>query len=258
MQLACGQLDIAWLDKPANYHRANELVASARLAPGTLLLLPEMFATGFTMDAAAAAEPADGPTARFLAELAREHKLYVQAGVVVAGAAGGKPRNEAMVFDPGGRLIARYAKLHLFSYAREDQFYAPGDAAVVYPVGEAVAAPAICYDLRFPELFRAAARRGAELLAVIACWPTAREEHWLALLRARAIENQCYVAAANRCGNEPSGLSYSGRSQIIDPWGRIVADAGGGEGVIRADVDLALLREYREKFPAIGDMRPDL
>src|SRR5574340_880531 len=146
MHLACCQLDIAWLDKQANYRRVSELVAAARLAPGTLLLLPEMFATGFTMDTAAAAEPADGPTARFLAELAGKHKLYVQGGMVVAGAAGGKPRNEALVFDPGGRLLARYAKLHLFSYARENEFYTPGEAPLVYELGDALAAPGICYD----------------------------------------------------------------------------------------------------------------
>ena len=116
-------------------------------------------------------------------------------------------------------------------------------------------APATCYDLRFPELFRKAVARGAEVLTIIACWPAARQEHWLTLLRARAIENQCYVAGVNRIGSDPSGLAYSGRSQIIDPRGAVLADGLDGEGPIRAEANLAELRRYRRDFPALEDIR---
>jgi omega-amidase len=257
MRLACCQFDIAWEDKPANYRRAAALAGDAALPPGTLLLLPEMFATGFTMNAAQAAEPVDGPTADFLSELARRHRIFVQAGIVVREPAAARPRNEALVFDPEGRLFARYGKMHLFTLAGEPAHYLAGTAAVVFRWQEAVVAPAICYDLRFPELFRRAVQRQAQVLSIIACWPLPREEHWLALLRARAIENQCFVAAANRCGLDPSGLSYGGRSQIIDPRGVVLADGGKQESVIQVEIDLADQARYRSEFPALNDMRLD-
>jgi predicted amidohydrolase len=115
--------------------------------------------------------------------------------------------------------------------------------------------PAVCYDLRFPELFRRAAGGGAELLAVIANWPVAREGHWATLLAARAIENQAYVAGCNRVGADGNGLVHSGRSRIVDPRGEVLADAGGEETIIRAKVDVDALREYRRKLPFLADMR---
>ena len=255
MNIACCQLDIAWVDKPVNYRRVEAMVAGAAIPQGTLLLLPEMFATGFTMSAEAVAEPDDGPTAQFLSGLARRNGIYVQAGLVIAGGDAGRPQNVAAIFDPSGQRVAQYAKIHLFSYAGEPASYRPGDAPLVVPVQEAILAPVICYDLRFPELFRAVVQLGAELITVIACWPEARQSHWLALLQARAIENQCYVAAVNRCGREPFGLTYSGRSQIIDPRGEVLADAGTGETVIQASADFDGLRAYRASFPALGDIR---
>jgi predicted amidohydrolase len=256
MNLACCQLDIAWEDKAANYRRAEDLVGAADLAPGTLLLLPEMFATGFTMNAGQVAEPPDGPTARFAAALARRHAIYVVAGAVVRGQGEDRPRNEALAFDPAGQTLGRYAKIHLFSFAGEDRHYAPGNGLLRFAWEGTTVALSICYDLRFPELYRAAALSGAEVLAVIACWPAAREEHWLALLRARAIENQCYVAAVNRVGREPSGLAYSGRSLIIGPRGNLLGDAANAETVIQAPADLDALRRYRREFPALDDARP--
>ncbi len=255
MDVACCQFDIAWEDKPANYERVESLAAAARLAPGTLLLLPEMFATGFTMRAEAVAEPIDGPTARFLSDLARRRAIFLQAGVVLLTDGDSRPHNEALVFGPDGRLLARYAKMHLFSYDGEPAHYAPGQSPTMFPWQEVQVAPAICYDLRLPELFRTAAARGADMIAVIACWPAPREEHWLALLRARAIENQCYVAAVNRCGKDPSGLAYAGRSQILDPRGAILSDAGNGEGIIRVVVDMDEQRRYRREFSALADVR---
>jgi predicted amidohydrolase len=214
-----------------------------------------MFATGFAMDAESVAEPLDGPTARFLSDLARRRKIFVQAGIVIRDPNAPRPRNETLVFAPDGELRARYAKLHLFSFAHEPEHYAAGTADTAFAWQETTVAPSICYDLRFPELFRQATARGAEVLTVTACWPAAREEHWRVLLRARAIENQCYVAAVNRCGQDPSGLAYSGRSQIIDPRGAILADAEEHEGVIQAAVDLSALRAYRREFPALRDRR---
>jgi predicted amidohydrolase len=255
MHVACCQLDIAWEQKPMNYRRVEALLSAAGIPAGTLVLLPEMFATGFTMNAEAVAEPIDGPTPRFLAELARRHAAFVQAGVVIRPEAAARPRNEALLFRPDGRLLARYAKVHLFSFAGEQEHYAAGEEMVPLRLGQITVAPSICYDLRFPELFRAALDQGFEVLSVIACWPAAREEHWRALTIARAIENQCYVVAVNRCGSEPSGLAYSGGSRIVDPRGVVLTDAGRQEGVIQAALSLDLLRSYRREFPALRDRR---
>lgn len=255
MRVACCQFDIAWEDKPANFRTVETLLGAAALPAGTLLLLPEMFATGFTMNAPSVAETIDGATASFLSELARQYAIFIQAGVVIRDDTHPQPRNEALVFDPGGRRIARYAKMHLFSFAGEPTHYTAGDAPVVFDWGGATVAPAICYDLRFPELFRQAVRNQAQVLTIIACWPAPRDAHWLALLRARAIENQCFVAAVNRCGRDPSGLAYGGRSQIIDPRGAVVADADDQPCVIQAEIDLEAQSRYRREFPALNDMR---
>ena len=255
MRVACCQFDIAWEDKRANYARVRELVGGAKLERGTMLLLPEMFATGFSMNAAAITEAPDGPTAQFLADVAREHGLYVLGGVVLKDAAGAaQPRNEALLFDPAGERLCRYAKVHRFTFAGEDRHYAAGTAPAGCTVEGWRVQPTVCYDLRFPELFRGAAPRGSELICVIANWPAARDAHWMALLKARAIENQAYVAAVNRCGRDPN-VEYSGRSQIVDPRGEVLQDAGGEERVVHAELDLDALRKYRAKFPALDDVR---
>jgi omega-amidase len=253
MRVACCQFDIAWEDKPANYARVEQFVREAKLEHGTLLLLPEMFATGFSMNAAAIAETPEGQTAHFVSELAETHGLHVLAGIVLDDR-GEQPRNEALLFDASGKLACRYAKVHRFSFAGEDRHYAAGSEPVKCAVVGCTVQPTVCYDLRFPELFRTRATRGAELICVIANWPAARHSHWMALLKARAIENQAYVAAVNRCGRDPN-VEYSGRSQIVSPWGEVMEDAGSGEAVIRAELDLPRLREYRAKFPALNDVR---
>ena len=249
-RVICCQFDIAWEDKAANFATVERMAASAGLQPGDLLLLPEMLATGFSMNAAQIVEPLDGPTARFLAQLARQHAVYVVGGVAIQQATGA-PTNEALVFEPRGSLLSHYAKVHLFSPGAESVHYAAGAVAGRLALAECTAQVAICYDLRFPELFRGTGPV-AELLLVIADWPAVRADHWSALLTARAIENQAYVAAVNRCGTDPH-VSYSGGSQIIDPRGKVIAEAGNGECVIAARLDLEGLREYRQNFPVLGD-----
>ena len=257
MQVACCQLDIRWEDKPANYRRVEELVRGAGLAPGALLVLPEMFATGFTMNATAVVERTDGPTCAFLGRLAAAHRAHVLGGVVLADGAG-RPRNEAALFGPEGQLVGRYAKMHPFTLGGERDSYAAGDAVVTLPLpGGLTLQPAVCYDLRFPELFRRVGPRAPEVIAVMANWPVARVAHWVALAQARAIENQAYVIAVNRCGADPK-LTYNGHSRIIDPRGEVLADAGEAEGVIRAEVDRDMLEAYRGSLPFLRDKRGDL
>jgi predicted amidohydrolase len=156
-----------------------------------------------------------------------------------------------VLFD-NGREVARYAKMRPFKLAGES--VEPGAEPVLVECGEFKLAPAVCYDLRFPELFRAGVKRGANLFAVIANWPTPRLDHWLTLLKARAIENQAYVIGVNRVGRDPNA-EYPGRSQIIGPRGDILADAGNAEGVISAELNLPALESYRREFPALQDAR---
>jgi len=256
MIVAGCQLDTVWEDKAASHARAEALLAGDPLPRGSLLALPEMFATGFSMDVARIEEGTARESERFLARLAAQHGLHVLGGVVNRGV-DGRGRNEAVLFGPDGSERARYCKLHPFSYAGESRHYAAGEGTVAVECGGALVAPFICYDLRFPEAFRAAVGRGAQLFVVIANWPAARESHWLTLLRARAIENQAYVVGVNRCGQDPSG-AYSGRSLVVDPRGEILADGGAHEGIVRAEIDLATLAEYRRTFPALADRRHDL
>ena len=159
-----------------------------------------------------------------------------------------------MIFSPEGVELARYRKMHSFTYAGESQHYRQGSALSLFEINGFRIAPFICYDLRFPEIFRQATKRGVDLFAVIANWPAAREQHWLTLLKARAIENQAYVAAVNRCGDDPR-LHYSGRSLIIDPHGDVLADAKDQKGTISGLLDLEYLHKYRREFPALADMR---
>jgi omega-amidase len=256
MQIVACQLDIAWEDKAENFRRVRAMLAETTIEPGALVVLPEMFATGFSMHVDTIAEAADGPTHRFLAELAREHQAFVLGGVVTR-ADDGRGRNDAVLFDPQGTLRTRYAKMHPFSFAGETKHYQAGEHTTLFAWHDFHVAPLVCYDLRFPEVFRQAVRAGAELLVVIANWPQPREAHWLALLPARAIENQAYLVGVNRAGRDPHA-PYSGRSQIIGPRGQILAEAGQQQQLLVADVELAPLVEYRRQFPALADVRADL
>jgi omega-amidase len=254
--IACAQFDIAWEDKPANYRAAADLVRAADLPPGSLLVLPEMFATGFTLNAVAAEEPPEGPTHQFLASMARNHKIYVAAGVVQKGP-DGRPRNELLAISPEGQLLARYAKMHPFAPGGEATHYAAGHEIVQFEWQGLRVTPFICYDLRFPELFRKAAQLGTDLFLNSASWPTARTSHWVTLLQARAIENQAFILGNNRCGSDPK-FTYQGRSLIVDYAGHVLADAGEEPGVISAELDVTSMQAYRHKLPFLKDMRTDL
>lgn len=253
MKIFCVQCDIVWENQPANYARVRELLAAEIFPAGSLVLLPEMFSTGFSMKVASVAEDSPSATEEFLAQTARELGVFILGGLVTRRA-DGRGRNQAVAFSPAGKEVARYNKIQTFTLGGESQHYAAGKEIVTFSWQNFVVAPFICYDLRFPELFRRAVRQGAQLFVVIANWPAPRIHHWTALLQARAIENQAYVVGLNRCGTDPK-QTYSGRSMIIGPRGEILAAAGDGERVISAEVDLAALLAYRVEFPALQDMR---
>jgi len=249
------QLDIVGENKQANFEKIRGLLQRETVAPGSLIVLSEMFAAGFSLNVNAICEEEHGETWRFLRDMAQRFQSYVIGGIAVK-ASNGRGRNEAAVFDPSGSEGVRYRKLHPFSYMDEDKHYIPGQSIETFRCGEFIAAPFVCYDLRFPEIFRCAVRKQAELFIVIACWPQAREAHWKTLLKARAIENQAYVVGVNRCGKDPKH-TYSGCSAIIDPRGEPLAEAGNGEKTISAELDYKALAHYRRDFPALRDMRPE-
>ena len=233
------------------------MIAGAKAPAGSLLLLPEMFATGFSMNAAALAEPAHGATrgetSAFLSRIAQEFGIYLVGGVIGLTDQG-RPRNQAAVFSPDGKEIARYSKCQPFTLGGESKQYEAGTEIVTFNWHNCIVTPFVCYDLRFPELFREAIRRQAQLFVVIASWPVKRIHHWVTLLQARAIENQAYAAGVNRTGTDPN-FTYTGRSVVVNPHGDLLADAGAAETTISAEVDLAALEAWRAEFPALQDMR---
>lgn len=253
MQVLGCQFNIAWEDKPANFAKVRQMLVERSPPPGSLIVLPEMFATGFSMKVARIAEPQQGETHAFLSKLAEHWQSYVIGGIATQDTLG-MGRNEAVVFDGSGKEIARYCKQQPFTLGGERDHYVAGSRWVSALCGEFSLSPFVCYDLRFPELFRPAVAAGAQVIAVIANWPQSRESHWTALLRARAIENQAYVVGVNRCGNDP-WLVYPGRSLIVDPQGNTIAEADDQEQVLTADLNLKELVDYRRKFPALADMR---
>jgi predicted amidohydrolase len=254
MIVTCCQFDIAWEQPEANHAKVQQMLAAARPPGGSLVLLPEMFATGFSMNLPKIADR-DGKAMAFLKRTAREFDVNIIAGLVTM-ASNSRGQNMAVLVTSGGQLAGSYQKMHSFTPAGEADCFEAGDDLSLWHKedGGWAICPFICYDLRFPEVFRHGVRAGANFFTVIANWPASREHHWVSLLVARAIENQAYVAAVNRCGTDPK-TSYSGRSLIIDPRGQIVADAGDGEGLISAQLDLPALIDYRTRFPALADMR---
>lgn len=254
------QTDIAWEDRAANFERVQGLVADAAVSAGDLVLLPEMFDSGFSLNIELTADTS-GTTAAFLSELATRYACFVHAGTTSIGP-DARGRNRAITFGPGGLPIGVYDKMHPFTYGREGERFARGDAPATWSIPrqdgrEAVVCPAVCYDLRFPELFRAGLRLGAELFTVIANWPAGRREHWQALLIARAIENQAIVLGVNRCGRDPF-LSYLGGSIAVDAQGHVLAEAEAGEQVLSVSLDWARLDRWRQEFPAWRDQHPAL
>jgi predicted amidohydrolase len=252
MHVVVCQTDIAWEDHAANHARVVSVLSKQTIRPGSLIVLPEMFDTGFTMNVDAAADD-DGRTRRFLSDLARTHLSAVIAGVVQKHP-DGKGLNQAVVIGPKGNELTRYTKMHPFSPAGESEHYRAGDSVITFQHAGFTLAPLVCYDLRFPERFREAVRLGADAFVVIANWPDTRAAHWTALLTARAIENQAYVIGVNRAGHDPKH-AYPGLSTVIDPKGHVIAQADDKPAVIHADLDRDALMDYRRAFPFLNDMR---
>jgi predicted amidohydrolase len=252
VNIALIQFDIAWEDVAENHRRVAERVERASEQGARLAILPEMFPTGFSMDAARIAQPAGGETEAFLKRKAADLSLWLIGSIPEAGETA--PRNTVLVVSPTGE-VARYAKIHPFTYAGEHRHYAAGDRVVTVEIDGVRVTPFVCYDLRFPEPFRFAARE-TDLFVVVANWPDARREHWRTLLRARAIENLAYVAGVNRVG-DGGRLHYAGDSALIDPWGTTLVEGDASDRVLPGDVDPQAVSDARARFPVLEDVRPE-
>jgi deaminated glutathione amidase len=257
-------------DKDTNVEAALALIDRAAGTGARLVALPEVW-TYLGPDAGNrdAAEPIPGPTIERLAERARRHGIYLHCGSVYERAAG-EPRlfNTTVVVDPSGEIVAKYRKIHMFdvdlagaeSY-RESATNAPGDEIVTFDLDGVTIGLAICYDLRFPELFRILALRGAEVIVLPAAFTlTTGKDHWEVLIRARAIENQVFMLAPGQVGSHPSGSGNAwcyGRSTIVNPWGTVQAVAHDDATVITSELDLSYLRRVRRQIPSLANRMPD-
>ncbi len=251
MKIAAIQHDIVWEDAAATCKRVTPMIEQAAAGGARIIALTEMFATGFSMRPERVAEVEGGPTEQFLLEQARHHDAYLVASVAQRTAAG-RFANNAVVAAPDG-TVQRYAKIHPFTYAGEHEHYLAGDKHLTVDVDGVRMSVFVCYDLRFANEFWVLAP-DTDLYLVVANWPEPRREHWRALLRARAIENQAYVMGVNRVGGTPK-LNYVGDSVVIDPNGRPLVEASVGEAVLVAEIDSATVAGAREALPFLPDRR---
>ena len=255
MKIALLQFQIALGDIAANLRKVESLAEQAAAQHADLLLLPELWSTGYDLANAATHGRECEATLRSIAALARRLSVRIGGSVLEPGADG--VRNCFVLIDETGAEVARYRKVHLFAPMRETEFLSAGAELKRAKVSDMDAGLAVCYDLRFPEMFRAYATGGADLLLISAEWPMPRVAHWSALLRARAIENQAYVAACNACG-VTGDTEFGGRSVICNPLGEVLVEAGEAEGVFCADVDAATVRDLRSAVPLFVNRRPEL
>lgn len=249
MKIGMLQWDLTWQDPSANRDYISEFLKN-NPAP-ELLILPEMFSTGFSMNAASLAESMSGPTVAFLSENAARYSTIIAGSLIIEE--NNSYFNRFIFAFPDGS-IQHYSKHHLFTLSGEDQSYKPGSEIPQLSVYSWKVCPQICYDLRFPEWARAALP--FDLLIYTASWPEKRVEAWSALLKARAIENQCYVIGVNRVGLDGNGLLYNGRSAVIQFDGEPLIQASAEAGYFEVTLDKLAQDSFRKSLPFLQDRDP--
>lgn len=248
-KLTLVQAHLAWEDPVANREHFDQRLQDIRETD--LIVLPEMFSTGFSMNSKALAETMEGNTVMWLKEKAAAHNARVCGSLIIEDA--GAYYNRFIVASPNGDLV-KYDKRHLFRMSTENENYKPGEDRLTFEAAGATIFPQVCYDLRFPVFSRN--DLGFDLLLYVANWPAARSQHWNMLLRARAIENQCYVVGLNRLGRDGNNVDYSGDSAVIDFNGATISSLDSNDTVTSIEIDVTLLEEYRRQFPAWKDADP--
>ena len=257
LTISLGQLDIVLGDPTANLDTVRTMVAEASRRGSDIIVFPELWSTGYDLENVDIhATPINEGVFVDLIYLAQQYDIHI-LGSALSVLGEGKYGNTAVLLDPNGEMIGIYSKTHLFRLMSEEKYLTAGDSLTLSDTPWGKAGLAICYDLRFPEIFRHYALGGAKMVFIPAEWPKPRLAHWQTLLRARAIENQMYIIACNRVG-ESKEDSFFGHSCIIDPWGEIVIEGGESSMLLTATIDTAKVDEVRAKIPVFADRRPDL
>lgn len=255
MKIGLAQLEIAFEDKKANQLRCIEVLESAAAQDVDLILFPEMTLTGFTMNADSMGElPGFSETGEFFKSIAEKFQLAIGYGWIER--LNQTAKNKYTVVDCRGNLLSDYAKIHPFSFAGENESYTGGSALSAFSLSGLKIGTTVCYDLRFPELYQALSKT-CDLITIAANWPESRHAHWTALLKARAIENQCFIAGVNITGRS-GGYDYDGGSSVYDPYGNIITAQKSGPGLIVCEIFSETVTRCRAAFPAKDDRREDL
>ncbi len=257
LTISMGQFDVRLGEPERNLNCVRAWVDEAARRGSDLVICPELWDTGYALDRAAElGSPLGAGRFEQVAQIARQHHIHIAGSMLetVPGAV----YNTLAWFGPEGDTLGVYRKLHLFRLMNEERYLTPGGAPLLLDLPWGKTALAICYDLRFPELFRGYALAGAVLAIIPAEWPHPRMAHWQTLLCARAIENQMVVAGCNRVGTDPGATTFGGRSAIFDAWGEPLVEAGEQETLLTAEVDLASVEQVRQKIPVFDDRRPDI
>ena len=255
LQLSLAQMNLSLGTVDANLQTAARFARDAASAGSHFLLLPELWSSGYDLANAARYTRANQHVLEEVRGLALEYRISIGGSLLLEGPGG--TYNSFVIIGPDGQESARYNKLHLFRLMQEEQFLQPGANPQTAQTAFGLAGMAVCYDLRFPELFRRYALDGAQVILLPAEWPARRIDHWNTLLRARAIENQFFVAGVNVTG-KIGGDIYGGCSAVISPWGETLAVAGSEEGLIHARINLEQVNAVRARIPVFTDRRPEV
>lgn len=256
VNVSLAQMRIAHGDIGRNVTAAERMITEAARRGSHLIVLPELWSTGYALERAnELASQVNAGAFGHVAKLAKDNKICIVGSMLEKR--GQDVTNSAAFIAPTGQPLGVYRKIHLFRLMNEHVHLKAGSSPLILDLPWGRTGIAICYDLRFPELFRLYALQGAKMVIVSAEWPIERAEHWKALLVARAIENQMYIIACNAAG-ETNGTTFAGASMIIDPWGKIILAAGEESGLFTAEIDLDRVDSIRDRIPVFDDRRPDL
>jgi omega-amidase len=251
MKIGLIQYSPKWEDKKVNKEKITSLLKEEN-GDVDLLIFPEMTLTGFTMQPDNYAEEIEGESFAYFSSLAEKFECDVIAGIIENRS--GKYFNTLIHIEKSGKLKNHYHKIHPFSFSSEDKHFSAGDKPVITGIDNWRIGLSICYDLRFPELYRFYAKENVHLIIIIANWPDTRIEHWRTLLKARAIENQCYVVGVNRVGKDPK-LNYTGFSCVYDPMGNEIVAVENEERIIFAEIQKTEVEDVRGKLPFLDDIK---
>ncbi|MDD1689516.1 MAG: carbon-nitrogen hydrolase family protein [Methanoregula sp.] len=255
VRICSAQIASVWDDPDKTLKKAGIFVSHAAASGAALVSFPEQFATGWDPHSGSPAEDCDGTVVSILRELAKENHIGILGSFREKNDP--LPKNTAIAIGGDGRVLAKYAKVHLFSPGGEHDGFSPGSELGIFALGPLTCGIAICYDLRFPELFRLYAEKGVQVVFVPAAWPARRMKHWELFVTARACENQMYVVGINTSGVTPVD-TYTGGSMTVDPSGTVICRANEAEQLLFCDLDLDVVRKVRSTFPVTKDKREDL